>query len=66
MEMQRDAGQGLLTVISDILDFSKIEAGQIDIESAPLSVRDIVTTCLNLVRGSSRAERSDCPGRDCR
>ena len=54
MQMQRDAGQGLLAVISDILDFSKIEAGQIDIESAPLSVRDIVTTCLNLVRDQAQ------------
>jgi len=55
MEMQRSAGQGLLDVISDILDFSKIEAGQIDIETAPFSLREIAQTCANLV--SDQAER---------
>ena len=55
MEMQRSAGQGLLGVISDILDFSKIEAGQLDLETSPLSLRDIAATCVNLV--SDQAQR---------
>ena len=42
LEMQRDAGQGLLTLINDILDFSKIEAGQLDVELTPMSLRQIV------------------------
>ncbi len=49
MEMQRNAGQGLLGIINDILDFSKIEAGQLDIESAPLSIREIAQDCVDLV-----------------
>ena len=50
MEMQRNAGQGLLGIINDILDFSKIEAGQLEIESAPFSVRDIAQSCVDLVQ----------------
>jgi signal transduction histidine kinase/DNA-binding response OmpR family regulator len=49
MELQRKAGQGLLGVINDILDFSKIEAGQLDLESVPLSLREIVEDCVRLV-----------------
>ena len=49
MEMQRSAGQGLLGIINDILDFSKIEAGQLDIETAPLSIRDIARNCVELI-----------------
>jgi signal transduction histidine kinase/CheY-like chemotaxis protein/HPt (histidine-containing phosphotransfer) domain-containing protein len=49
MEMQRSAGQGLLGIINDILDFSKIEAGQLDIECAPLSIREIARNCVDLV-----------------
>ena len=49
MEMQRSAGQGLLGIINDILDFSKIEARQFDIETAPLSVREVAQGCAVLV-----------------
>jgi len=37
-----DSAYALLTIINDILDFSKIEAGKLDLESIPISVRDIV------------------------
>jgi PAS domain S-box-containing protein len=49
MEMQRNAGQGLLGIINDILDFSKIEAGQLRIETVPLSIRDIARNCVDLI-----------------
>jgi len=49
MELQRKAGQGLLGVINDILDFSKIEAGQLELESVPLSPREMVEDCFRLV-----------------
>jgi signal transduction histidine kinase/DNA-binding response OmpR family regulator len=54
MEMQRSAGQGLLGIINDILDFSKIEAGQLDIESAPLSIRQLTQRCVDLVHDQAR------------
>ncbi len=34
--------EALLYLITDILDFSKIEAGQMDLESAPCSIVDVV------------------------
>jgi signal transduction histidine kinase/DNA-binding response OmpR family regulator len=55
MEMQRNAGRGLLSVINDILDFSKIEAGQLDLEIAPLSLTEIAESCIKLV--SDQAQR---------
>lgn len=54
MEMQRGAGQGLLGIINDILDFSKIEAGQLDIETAPLSIRDIARNCVELLHDQAQ------------
>jgi signal transduction histidine kinase/CheY-like chemotaxis protein len=45
----RDSGRALLTVINDILDFSKIEAGKVELESIPLSVRDLLDDVAKLV-----------------
>ncbi|WP_375413208.1 PAS-domain containing protein [uncultured Bradyrhizobium sp.] len=55
MEMQRNAGRGLLSVINDILDFSKIEAGQLELEKAPFSLKEMAEDCVNLV--SDQAQR---------
>ncbi len=38
----RDSAFSLLGVINDILDFSKIEAGKLDLDTIPISVRDII------------------------
>jgi signal transduction histidine kinase/DNA-binding response OmpR family regulator len=37
-----DSARSLLTIINDILDFSKIEAGKLELESAPVNVRDLL------------------------
>jgi signal transduction histidine kinase/DNA-binding response OmpR family regulator len=55
MEMQRNAGRGLLSIISDILDFSRIEAGQLELETAPFSLEEIAEDCIKLV--SDQAQR---------
>jgi len=55
MEMQRNAGRGLLSVINDILDFSRIEAGQLELETAPFSLKEIAQDCVKLV--SDQAQR---------
>jgi signal transduction histidine kinase/DNA-binding response OmpR family regulator len=52
-ETIRTSGDALLGVINEILDFSKIEAGQMDIEKAPVDLRDCIESALDLV--SSRA-----------
>jgi signal transduction histidine kinase/DNA-binding response OmpR family regulator len=55
MELQRKAGRSLLDIINDILDFSKIEAGQLDLETAPFSLKEIADDCIKLV--SDQAQR---------
>jgi signal transduction histidine kinase/DNA-binding response OmpR family regulator len=54
MEMQRNAGRGLLSVINDILDFSKIEAGQLELEAAPFSLKEVAEDCIKLVSDEAR------------
>ncbi|MEG3618207.1 transporter substrate-binding domain-containing protein [Magnetovibrio sp. PR-2] len=41
MKTVRDSAFALLQIINDILDFSKIEAGKLQIESVPISIRDV-------------------------
>jgi signal transduction histidine kinase/CheY-like chemotaxis protein len=48
-ETIRDSGRALLTIINDILDFSKIEAGKVELESMPLSVRDLLDDVARLI-----------------
>ena len=45
----KDSARALLTLLNDILDFSKIEAGRLDLESIPLSVRDVVDDAARLL-----------------
>jgi CheY-like chemotaxis protein len=54
MEMQRNAGTGLLNVINDILDFSKIKAGQLNLETRPFSLTEIAGNCIKLVSDQAR------------
>lgn len=49
VQMARDSGKALLTLINDILDISKIEAGKLDIESIPISLHSIVEDSLTPV-----------------
>ena len=49
LELQRNAGGGLLTLINDILDFSRIEAGQLPIDSVAFPLRNEIADCVALV-----------------
>jgi PAS domain S-box-containing protein len=56
-ERQRDyvetihrAGSHLLQVIGTVLDLSKIEAGKMDLQEGRVDLRDVVESCLTLVR----------------
>ena len=49
VETIRISGDSLLTVINDILDFSKIESGRLELEKAPLALRDCVESALDLL-----------------
>jgi signal transduction histidine kinase/AmiR/NasT family two-component response regulator len=41
LEIIRESGDLLLTILNDLLDFSKIEAGRIEFEAAPFRLSDI-------------------------
>ncbi len=45
----RDSAQSLLAILNDILDFSKIEAGRLELESIPISVREVVEDAARLM-----------------
>ncbi|HEX2411228.1 MAG TPA: ATP-binding protein [Solirubrobacteraceae bacterium] len=46
----RDSGRHLLELINEILDLSKVEAGRMELEVAPLSLPDLVTHGMGMVR----------------
>jgi signal transduction histidine kinase/CheY-like chemotaxis protein len=45
----KDSAQSLLAILNDILDFSKIEAGRLELESIPISVREVVEDAARLM-----------------
>jgi PAS domain S-box-containing protein len=46
----RSSGEHLLAVISDILDMSKIESGKYEFHEEPVSLPDVVASCVLMVR----------------
>jgi signal transduction histidine kinase/CheY-like chemotaxis protein len=57
--LQRDAGNGLLTVLNDILDFSKLEAGEILIETARVDLPALLDSCSALFRAQASEKALD-------
>ncbi|MAZ67036.1 MAG: two-component sensor histidine kinase BarA [Kangiellaceae bacterium] len=53
----RKSATNLLTIINDILDFSKIEAGKMELDNAPLSLRDTLDEVLNILAPASHAKK---------
>jgi signal transduction histidine kinase/ligand-binding sensor domain-containing protein/CheY-like chemotaxis protein len=56
VETIRDSASSLLRIINDILDFSKIEAGKLDLERAPLDLRDLIQDAVRLVSVPAQAK----------
>ena len=48
-EVVSSSGDALLHVIDDILDYSKIEAGKLELEQAPMELRECVEAALAMV-----------------
>ena len=59
LQTVRSSGDALLAVINDILDFSKIEAGELELASAPFSLRHEVEGCLDVVVVAATAKSLD-------
>jgi signal transduction histidine kinase/DNA-binding NarL/FixJ family response regulator len=50
LEMARDSAHSLLTLLNDILDLSKIEAARLEIEAAPLDLRECVDETVRVLQ----------------
>jgi len=50
VEMIRESGESLLTILNDILDLSKLEAERMTLDRAPVSPREIVETVVEVMR----------------
>jgi len=49
VDMAGNAAELLLRILNDILDFAKSENGELSLESAPMSIEEIVRRCSGLV-----------------
>ena len=57
LSIVKDSANALLTLLNDILDFSKIEAGRLDIESIPMSVREVAADAVRLMAVTAAQKR---------
>jgi PAS domain S-box-containing protein len=50
------AAENLLGIINDILDFSKVEAGELQVESLPFVLRDLLANVASLIQPKAEAK----------
>ena len=50
VELITSSGNDLLTIINDILDFSKVESDQIEVESIPVSLKEIIESIHSIMQ----------------
>ena len=48
LDIVRNSGEALLTILNDILDFSKIESGKLELERQPFDLRSCIEEALDL------------------
>lgn len=53
----RDSARSLLGVLDDLLDFSRLEAGRVNLEQAPVNLRDLVDSVLITLSASTFEKR---------
>ncbi|BDA49232.1 probable signal transduction histidine-protein kinase BarA at N-terminal half [Coccomyxa sp. Obi] len=54
-----DSGDTLLTILGDILDFSKIDHNSMVLESAPVSLRDVISSTVEMVAADATKKGLD-------
>ncbi len=59
VETIRVSGDTLLTLINDILDFSKIESGKMELEEAPLEIKECIEEAFELLAAEAVKKRLD-------
>lgn len=52
-----NAGKHLLSLINDVLDLSKVESGKVDMIMQPVSVSELLSECISLVRVQANESR---------
>jgi signal transduction histidine kinase/DNA-binding response OmpR family regulator len=57
VETLRQCSYTLLGLVNDILDYSKLEAGKFEIETAPMSVREVLESSFDMI--TSKAKEKD-------
>jgi len=63
IEIFRNAGESLLTLINDILDLSKIEAGQIELEEEDFNIITIIDKTIELMAFRAQQKGLEMPVR---
>ena len=53
----RTAGQHLLSLINDVLDMSRIESGTVELQAAPVNLRELVGNVCDIVQSGAAAGR---------
>lgn len=53
LQVIRQSGEALLSLINDVLDFSKIEANELTLERTPVVLRDVVTGVSEIIRAQA-------------
>lgn len=56
LELVKNAGGALLTVVNDILDFSKLDAGKIELTNEAFSLDHLVSSTVSIVEGTAEAK----------
>jgi PAS domain S-box-containing protein len=54
LQMVKQSGQILLSIVNDILDLAKIEAGKVELEKQPFDIREIVESTLKPLMATAK------------